>query len=319
MAITMAQLAVSNLDDLQIGAVDEFRKCSYFMDNIPFDNSVSPLGNGGTLTYSYVRQSTQAFAQFRELNEEYTPHEVENEKFSVDIKFLGGSYQIDEVIANLGGAVDYEAQQIAQKIKAASALFTESAFTGDSAINPNQFDGLDKTLTGSNTEFNADGAETIDLSTSAAVTSDFQKVLDILDESMRKLDGEPSFIAGNSKLIAKLAACARRASMYQTVVNDVGRRIDYYGNIPLIDLGAKAGTNDPIIPTEADGMTSLYMARFGMNGFHGVTLAGDLFKIHPTSEDKGGNVVKTGSMSFYGATVLRNSYAAGVIRNIKVA
>ena len=61
------------------------------------------------------------------------------------------------------------------------------------------------------------------------------------------LDGTPSFIAGNTKLIAKIRAAARRASMYQAAKGDFGQQVEYYGNIPLVDLGAKAGSNDPVV------------------------------------------------------------------------
>ena len=91
------------------------------------------------------------------------------------------------------------------------------------------------------------------------------------------LDGAPDFIGGNTKLIAKLRACARRAGMYQTTRNDFGQQVEQYGSIPLVDLGAKPGTNDPIVPildSGDTGCTSLYAVRFGLDGFHAVSPAG---------------------------------------------
>ncbi len=214
MAITLEEARKNVQDDLQIGVIDEFRKSNWILDHITFDDAVSPTGGGATPTYSYTRLKTQPTAQFREINKEYTPNEVTKERFSVDIKVFGGSYQIDRVIANMGGIISEVELQQSQKIKAAQALFNDTFINGDIAVNGNAFDGLEKALAGSSTEYNA-GESVIDLSTSQLVTDNFQLFLDMLDEFLRGLDGEPSFIAGNTKLISKLRACARRASMYK--------------------------------------------------------------------------------------------------------
>ena len=86
------------------------------------------------------------------------------------------------------------------------------------------------------------------MDSTANVTANYVEFLDILDEFLMNLDGEPGFIGGNLKLIAKIRACARRAGMYQVTKNDFGQQIERYGNIPLIDFGAKAGSNDPVVP-----------------------------------------------------------------------
>lgn len=213
MAITLEEAKKNVQDDLQIGVIDEFQKSNWILEHIPFDDAVSPTGGGATPSYSYTRLKTQPTAQFREINTEYTPSEVTKERHTVEIKVFGGSYQIDRVIASMGGIVSEVELQQAQKIKAAQALFNDTFINGDSATDAKAFDGLDKALTGSSTEYNV--GTTIDLSTSELVTKNYQYFLDMLDEFLGGLDGTPSFIAGNNKLIAKLRACARRASMYQ--------------------------------------------------------------------------------------------------------
>ena len=45
--------------------------------------------------------------------------------------------------------------------------------------------------------------ECIDLSTSELVTKNYQYFLDMLDEFLGGLDGTPTFIGGNNKLISK--------------------------------------------------------------------------------------------------------------------
>src|SRR5699024_941635 len=132
MAVTLEQAKLSVQDKLSPLVIDEIRKSSFLLDRIPFDDCVSHPGGGCTMTYSYTRGITQPTAESREINKEYAPQEAAKERHSVDLKIFGGSFQIDRVIADLGGAANEVSFQMAQKIKAASALFTDTVINGDS-------------------------------------------------------------------------------------------------------------------------------------------------------------------------------------------
>ena len=319
MAVTLAQAKLNVQDDLQLGIIDEFRKNNWLLDHITFDDCVSPTGGGATPTYAYTRLITQPTAAFRAINNEYTPQEVTRQRFTTDIKVFGGSYEIDRVIADMGGIVSEVELQQSQKVKAAQALFNDTFINGDSATNANAFDGLDKAVTGSATECNASGSA-IDLSTSAAVTNNYMAFLDMLDEFLMTLDGTPSVIMGNTKMIAKLRACARRATMYQATKNDFGEQVEMYGNVPFIDLGAKAGTNDPVIATDGTaGTTSLYVARLGLDGVHAVSFAGVAPVKTWLPDFNTAGAVKKGEVEMNAAIVVKATKAAGVFRKIKVA
>ncbi|WP_347152474.1 major capsid protein [Peptostreptococcus anaerobius] len=121
-------------DDLQLGVIDEFRKSTWLFDNLIFDDVVSATGGGATLTYAYTRLKTQPTAGFRNVNEEYATSEVEKQRFTADLKIFGGGFKVDRVIANMGGIADEVALQMAQKIKAAGALFNDTVINGDSAV-----------------------------------------------------------------------------------------------------------------------------------------------------------------------------------------
>lgn len=316
MAVTLAQAKLNVQDALQMGVIDEFAKSNFIMANIPWDDCVSPTGGGATLTYAYTRLKTQPTAAFREVNTEYAAQEVEKERHTADIKIFGGAFQVDRVIADMGGIISEVTLQMQQKIKAASALFNENVINGDSAVDNKAFDGLDKALTGSSTEVVPTAP--IDLSTSAAVDTNWKEFLDVLDEFLMGLDGTPSMIGGNTKLIAKIRACARRAGMYQVTKNDFGQQVESYNAIPLVDLGAKAGTNDPVVKTNTStGETSLYATRFGLDGFHAVTTPGQFIKTWLPDYSNAG-AVKTGEVEALAAVVLKTTKAAGVLRGIKV-
>lgn len=317
MAITLEEAKKNVQDDLQMGVIDEFQKSNWILEHIPFDDAVSPTGCGATPSYSYTRLKTQPTAEFREINKEYTPSEVTKERHTVEIKLFGGAYEIDRVIASMGGIVSEVELQQAQKIKAAQALFNDTFINGDSGVNTKAFDGLDKALTGSSTEYNK--GNTIDLSTSELVTNNFQYFLDMLDEFLGGLDGTPSFIAGNNKLIAKLRACARRASMYSVTKDNWGNQVESYGGIPFIDMKTKPGTNDEVIDIDSSsGETSLYVARLGMDGLHAVSFAGVAPVQTWLPDFTTAGAVKKGEVEMNAAIALKASKAAGVFRGIKV-
>lgn len=316
MAITLEEARKNVQDDLQMGVIDEFRKSNWILNNIPFDDAVSPTGGGATPTYAYTRLKTQPTAQFRTINSEYEPSEVTKERHSVDIKVFGGAYTVDRVIANMGGIVKEVQLQQSQKIKAAQALFNDTFINGDSAVDSDAFDGLEKALTGSSTEYNA-AATAIDLSTSQAVTENYQYFLDALDEFLGGMDGTPSFLGGNTKVISKIRACARRAAMYQVTRTDWGTQVESYGNIPFVDLGTKPGSNEDVVATEG-GCTSLYAGRLALDGLHAVSFAGTSPVQCWLPDFSTAGAVKKGEVEMNAAIALKASKAAGVFRNIKV-
>ena len=197
------------------------------LDRITFDDAATPVGGGSTLAYSYNRIKTQPTAQTRAINTEYEPQEATEEQFNVVLKVLGGAFSMDRVIANMGGIKGQLQLQLEQKIKAATALFGDLVINGDSAVDTNAFDGLDKALAGSATDTSA---SLIDLSTAAALDSNYKAFVDMLDEFVSQLDRTPSALMCNTKLYNKIKAVARRMGMYQETKNDFGRQISMYGD-----------------------------------------------------------------------------------------
>lgn len=314
MAVTLAQAKLNVTDDLQAGIIDEFAKSSFILNNIPFDDCVSPVGGGATLTYGYTRLITQPTAAFRAVNSEYATHEVQKQRYTTDLKVFGGAYEVDRIIAGMGGIADEVALQSSQKVKAASALFSDTIINGNSSVDANVFDGLDVAITGTDTEFTPDSP--IDLSTSEAVTANATAFVDAVDEWLSTMDGVDAIMC-NSKMLAKFRAVARRMGMYQVTKNDFGQKVEHYGEIPLVDLGAKAGSNDPIVAIN-DGVTSLYAVRFGIDGFHAISMAGQPpVKIWLPDFSTAG-AVKKGEVEMVAGCALKSTKAAGAFRNIKV-
>lgn len=333
MAISLAESKNNATEDYDPAVIDEFRKESAILDALVFDDAVSPTG-GGTLDYGYRRLVTQPTAAFRAYNSEYTPQNVTTEKKSVTLAVLGGSFEVDRVLAKLGPAASSNVSlNIAQKVKAASTKFQDEVINGDVATDANGFDGLDKALTGSTTEMNADAVtDWTDFDTNTRAE---YKALDLIDEWLALLDGSPTIVFGNARALARVRAAVRRAGMYtkdpvEGLIGPGGRPInrETYGGIILADTGKKAGTNDDIIPIESrtvdgtatTGLTDLYAVRIGLDGFHGVsTVGGQLVQTWLPDFSTAG-AVKKGEVELGPVGVaLKQTRAAAVLRNIKVA
>lgn len=318
MAVTLAEAKKNVQDDVQAGVIDEFRKSSFILDNITFDDVVSPTGGGATMTYGYTRLKTQPTAGFRDVNTEYAPHEVTKERYTVDLKIFGGSFEIDRVIANMGGIVSEVDLQLTQKVKAAKALFHDTFINGDSATDAKAFDGLDKALTGSDTEFIL--PEVLNMSTAIKIQENAMVFLFYLNKFLKKLDGKPSFIGGNSDMISMIQLCAQVAGKFQITKDEFGQQVESYNGIPLVEFGAKPGSNDDVISTNAvSGLSSLYFGRLGLDGLHGVSMAGVAPVQTWLPDFKTAGAVKKGEAEMVAAIALKASKAAGKMSNIKIA
>jgi len=333
MALTLAQVQVNLMDAVQVGVIDEFRKASFILENIQFDDAVSPVGGGATLTYGYTRVTTQPTAGTRALNSEYTAQQALKTRYTVDLAIFGGSFEIDRVLAKTGGIVNEVTFQTQQKVKAARAEFHDLFINGDVGDDANAFDGLDKAITGSTTEFlpvsHGVTAGYVDLSTSANITSNYVEFLDLLDAWLALMDGCDALLM-NSKMIAKFRAVARRATAYNVTMDAFGRQVERYNAIPFIDMGDKPGSTNPIIPVEtrdADGagaggnitnLTDIYGVRFGLDGVHAVSMAGDapINTYLPDFSTPG--AVKSGEVEMVACVALKATKAAGAFRNVKV-
>jgi hypothetical protein len=322
MPVTLAQAKLNTLDDVQAGVIDEFRKSSFLLENMPFDDAVTPGTSGATLTYGYQRLITQPTAAFRAVNSEFTPQEVTKQRYTTELKPFGGSFEIDRLLSKTGGLIGEVQLQVEQKAKAARALFHDTVINGDSAVDVNSFDGLNKAIAASSTDYNIGGANHVDLSTSAALDSNYKVFLDKLEDFLALLNEKPSALMGNSKLISKIKQVARRAGYLTQSEDAFGRKVDQYDGIPLVNMGDKPGSTNPVIPMftrdTITGCTDLYAATFSMDGFHGVTLANDQMMNVWLPDFSVAGAVKKGEVEMVAAVALKATKQAGVFRNVKV-
>lgn len=324
MALTLAQAKELSDSKLTNQIIDEFRK-STILDDLTFDNTVKVQG-GKTLAYVYNRITTQPTAGTRAVNGEYTSQETVTTQKTVNLKIMGGSYELDRVIANdEKQVVDQVEFQTTQKAKATRACFHDLFINGNSATDATQFDGIDKAVTGSTTERNT--AAVIDLSDSAKIDSNYKDFLYQIRKLEAAMDEKPTHYLMNSDLYAVFQTIADRVPNIHYVKNELGEEVLHYGKAKLVELGDKPGTTNPIIAngnvsissTNYTGVTSLYAVRMGLDGVHGVSPDGNTLIKHYYPDFKTAGAVKKGEVEFVGAIAIKATKSVGAIRNIKVA
>ena len=324
--ITLAEAKVGMADKVDQNVVDTFRRSSLLLDKLVFDNAISPGTGGSTLTYGYIQLKTPSTAAVRQINSEYTAGEAKREEKTTKAVVMGGKFQIDRVLIGTAGAVDELAFQTEQKVKATANYFNNLVINGNKSNSGtgvlNTFDGLDKLLTGTETEITS----AVDVSTEALMNANYNALLDEVDGFLSTLDGKPSMLLMNNKMLSKMRSAARRAGYYSKTRDEFGRQVETYNDIPMYDMGKYYnGTNTvDIIPETAatqssEGKTDIYAVTIGLDGFHGVSPTGSkVINSYMPDLSKPG-AVKDGEVELVAGVALKNTNKAGVLRGIKIS
>lgn len=328
MPITLAEAKVGMADKVDQQIVDMFRRSSLLLDRLTFDNAISPGTGGSTLVYGYTQLKTPSTAAVRAINSEYTANEAKREKKTTQAIIMGGAFEVDRVIQDTSGAIDELVFQADEKIKATANFFTNCVINGTAAgtaapgKTTGTFDGLNKLLANSSTEYTA----TADLSTSANVTANYNQFLDELDEFISGLDGMPDMLLMNRKMLSKLRGIARRAGYYESTKDDFGRVVETYNGIALMDAGEfydGTKTVDIVADTAAGsgtfGTSDIYAVKFGLDAFHGISPTGTKVITSYMPDLTLPGAVKKGEVELVAGVALKNTLKAGHMKGIITA
>lgn len=128
MPITLAEASVGRADKVTQEVIDTLRRGSLFMDELTFDDAVSPGVGGSTMTYGYLQLQTPSAAAGRAINSEYTANESKRIKKSVDLKIFGGASEVDRVVQE--ATTNEIAFQLEQKTLATRNHFQNCCING---------------------------------------------------------------------------------------------------------------------------------------------------------------------------------------------
>lgn len=331
MAMTLAEMKVGMSDKVSQQIVDIFLRESEILQLLPFDNCVSPQG-GSTLTYSYIQKKLPSVAAFRALNAEYTANQATVEKKSADLKIFGGKFQIDRVLKQAEGPWNNMAYQIREKVLAAISLFHYTMINGDATTRNTEFDGLDKMLAGTSTEYNT-GAS-IDISTMTQLKANADQLYEQIQLLIKNTSADALLM--NSAMITKVQTMARILGYKTESEEAFGRKVTSMDGVRFMDLGkhytvasttvtgndcVNAGISRTIAGGSAatTGLTDIYAVKFDVNdGFHAASLTGNSAIRQYLPDFNAPGAVKDGEVEMVAATVLKNTAHAGVLRNIKI-
>ena len=314
MAITLAEAKIGMADKVDQQIVDMFRRSSLLLDQMVFDNVISPGTGGSTLTYGYIQLKSPSTAAVRTVGGEYTPGEAKKEKKTANAIIMGGAFQMDRVIQNTAGAANEMAFQAEQKIKATANYFHNLVINGTSE--GGTFDGLKKLLSGTANELTS----AVSLKTSTELDENYNAFLDEMDSFISILDGTPSMLLMNRSMLVKLRSIARRAGYYERTQDDFGRTVETYAGVPMVDMGQfyNGETVEDVVATEA-GKTAIYAVSLGLDGFHGISPMGDGVIQAYLPDLNAPGAVKTGEVELVAGVVLKNTLKAAVLKDIAIA
>ena len=318
MPLTLAQAKVGMADKVDQMVVDEFRRDSFLLDKLIFDNAVSPGTGGSTMTYGYMQLLTPSTAEGRKLNEEYKPGEALKTKKNADIKIFGGSFQVDRVLEDTAAKSEITFQ-LQQKTKAASNKFHYDFINADSANKETDFDGLEKLVKGTSTEYIPTTA--IDLSDETKIAANSKKFVFELDQWLGTLDGRPDMLLMNRRMKTIMSVVARELKYFTQTEDAFGRKVDNYDGIPMVDMGEYYDglTTVPCVATDTSGETSIYAVKIGLDACHGISPKGEKLIKTYLPDMKAPGAVKTGEIEMLAGIVLKNSKKAGVFRKVKIS
>ena len=313
MAITLAEAKIGMADKVDQQIVDMFRRSSLLLDNMTFDNVISPGTGGSTLTYGYIQLKSPATAAVRTVGAEYTPGEAKKEKKTANAIIMGGAFQVDRVLQNTAGAADELAFQAEQKIKATANYFHNMVINGDT--DNGEFDGLKKLLSGTANELTSAAA----LTTSQELDENYNAFLDEMDSFLSTLDGNADLLLMNRDMLIKLRSIARRAGYYERTRDDFGNFVETYAGIPMVDMGKyfDGENSQDVVPTEG-GKTAIYAVCLGLDGFHGISPMGNGVITAYMPDLNAPGAVKTGEVELVAGVALKNTLKAAVLKDIAI-
>lgn len=330
--LLLKDMTVGQADKVAEKVIEMFLRESVVLQDLPFDNAVSPNG-GSTLVYGYIQEKLPSKAAFRAIGSEYTPSNATVKELNTILKIFGGSFQIDRVLKSIESKIENMDRQVRQKILAAVQLFHDTMINGDTASNSLGFDGLDKFLVGTSTELNTDNY--IDLSTDETLKANASKFYEMLRILINKTNADALYV--NEDMKTKIESVAMYLGYKTESEEAFGVTVTKIGKVKITDLKNKVeisgdgdsatATEKPIIEIkkrtlnekEITGLTDIYAVRYSIDdGFCGVTITGDKAIEAYLPDFKEPGAVKTGEVEMVAAVALKNSKSAGVLRNIKI-
>lgn len=254
MALTLAETAKLETDYLRRGIIETFGEYSPVLEDLPF---IEVAGN----SFRYNQEATLPGVEFRAVNDSYTESTGTVNQESESLVIYGGMVDVDRYLQQVRGSInDQRALQTRLKVKALALGFTREFFEGDSTVDVNSFDGLQKRLSGDQVITADDGTGNGDVLS-----------LVYIDALIDAVWGGPDVIYLNKVNRRKLISLARDLEIVTVEMDAAGKVHTYYDGIP-VKVVSKDNLNAEILGfDETEGTetecSSIYAVRYGAEEF----------------------------------------------------
>ena len=257
MALTIIEAAKLDPGEVIRNAVVElYAGSSDILMTLPF---VNIPGNA----MKYNREGALPGVGFRGVNEAYTPSTGILNPITEALVIAGGDLDVDRFIINTMGMGQRSIQE-AMKVRALGLHWTSKFIKGDSISEPREFDGLQTRVTGD--QKIAAGA------TANGTPLSLGKLDEAIDQTLN-----PSHLIMSKAMARKFATAARGGIMgdYNVVIDDMGRRVEYYMGLPIlkVDLDNEGNAILPFTEAATSGTataSSIYVVSFTEDGMTGL-------------------------------------------------
>jgi len=242
MPLLLADAARLSQDMLLRGVVETVIQESAVLRYLPF---VQIVGN----SLRYNREVTLGDVQFYAVGDTWDESALTTVEKTAALAILGGDADVDAFLQQTySNPNDLRALVISAKAKSLAHKFNQTFFQGDSAVNPEEFDGLKKL---------AVGARTVNQDPNGAVLA-----LDHLDELIDMIKpGAPHTLFMSRRTRRKLSSLRRASgSVLETSADAFGRRVISYDGIP-VEVDDSIPDNETL-GTSSD-CSSIYAVQFG--------------------------------------------------------
>lgn len=248
--------------------VQEMRKYAELLNHIHF---FTYFGGGG----SFAKDAdVNAQGSFRAIGSDYgSKVTAAPSPASFTLKIFGKEVQTDRAYERQGivpGGADIGTQVVRSLKGFARTLGRNLQYyliNGDSSVTATEFNGIKKVVSGMDatqtlTLTGDNGLQILAGTDNTAKTSQ-QKFVEFLRELIANVEGGPSFLLMNERLISRMATIAR--DNVSTTVNEFGMPIKYFDEIPLVPGGYKydGSFNMPLSETKGTSTdcTTVYAVR----------------------------------------------------------
>lgn len=257
--LTLLEAAKLNSGDVvQSSVIEMFARESEVLRVLPFADII---GNA----YRYNREQTLPGIGFRGVNETYTESTGVINPLMDPVVIAGGDLDVDRFIIRTQGE-QVRAAHEQMKVKQLSATISLKFIKGDSEVNPREFDGLQKRLTGNQLIAAGNTANGDALS------------LALLDQAIDATDN-PTHLIMSKACARRLSQAAKNTTIggyIEWTPDEFGRRVMKYNDLPVLRLYG-ADSSDSILPfTEASPgggtatSTSIYVVSLGEGHLKGI-------------------------------------------------